>query len=406
MISNTIIIQLITSFLLALGLSLYSTRIVVNSVKKLNLFDCPNERSATKQPIPTLGGIAIFFSFIFATTIGLFGVDLGEWAYIVAATLLIFFIGLKDDILTLSPFKKIMGQIIAACIIIFFAKIRFTDLHGLFGIGEIGMIPSFLITGFTIIVIINAFNLMDGIDGLAAGLSILVTMVFGTWFLISGHLAYAILCVSLVGALGGFFYFNVYGKQYKIFMGDTGSLVLGTIISIFVIRFNEFNIDQTQPYSIASVPVISFGILSHPLIDTVRVMVIRILNHRSPFSADKNHFHHRLLTLGFSHRKATFTIVGMNALFIILIITLHHIGILRLAAYIAISSSILIMIPAYIIRKKHLIKKDDPFQQLLIPGSVPDEAIKPKSFLPNRNEQKHVHKSLKHPAFSHRFNFW
>ena len=406
MISNTIIIQLITSFLLALGLSLYSTRIVVNSVKKLNLFDCPNERSATKQPIPTLGGIAIFFSFIFATTIGLFGVDLGEWAYIVAATLLIFFIGLKDDILTLSPFKKIMGQIIAACIIIFFAKIRFTDLHGLFGIGEIGMIPSFLITGFTIIVIINAFNLMDGIDGLAAGLSMMVALIFGSWFLISGHLDYAILSVSLIGAIAGFFYYNVYGKEYKIFMGDTGSLMIGTIISILVIQFNEFNIDQTQPFSISSTPVISFGILAYPLIDILRVMAIRIKNQRSPFSADKNHLHHRLLALGFSHIKATYTIIGVNFIFIYMVFIMHTYGILRLSAYIAFACTILFMIPAFIIRKKRLIKIDDPYQQLLIPGRLSEVETRSKRLLLVQKEQKHVHKPIHHPVFFQRFNLW
>ena len=223
---------------MALGVSLYVVRIVVHAVSKLGLFDNPNARSSAEKPTPTLGGIAIFFSFIFAATIGLYGIVFPEWPYILVALMVIFFVGLKDDIVTLSPLKKIIAQIIAGCILIFLANIRFTNLHGLFGITEIGLIPSILITISTIIVVVNAFNLMDGIDGLASGLSILVSMIFGSWFFLSGHYEYAIISFSLMAAVAGFFYFNVYGKEYKIFMGDTGSLLLGTIVSILVIRFN------------------------------------------------------------------------------------------------------------------------------------------------------------------------
>jgi UDP-GlcNAc:undecaprenyl-phosphate GlcNAc-1-phosphate transferase len=292
--------------------------------------------------------------------------------------MLIFFVGLKDDVVTLPPYKKIIAQVVAAFIIIFLAEIRFTNLHGLLGIGEIGMIPSIIITCFTIVVIINAINLMDGIDGLAAGLSMLATLVFGSWFFVSGHIDYAILSFTLIGAIAGFFYLNVYGKRYKIFMGDTGSLVLGTVISILVIRFNEFNIDQTQPYAIASVPAISFGILSYPLIDTLRVMIIRIIYRKSIFSADKNHLHHRLLTLGFSHPKATYTIMGFNLLFIIFIFTIHHYGLLRLTAYITLIGGSLFMVPAYFIRKRNLIKIGDPVQQLLFHGMSENKVLNKK----------------------------
>jgi len=402
--SLQIAIQLITIFILALCISLYVLRIVVHAVNKLGLFDKPNARSSTNKTIPTLGGIAIFFSFVFVTTIGLHGNELPEWPYILVAIMLIFFVGLKDDIVSLTPLKKIIAQIIAAGILIFLAEIRFTNLHGLLGLTEIGMAPSILITGFTFVVIINAFNLMDGIDGLASGLSILISLVFGSWFLVSGHFEYAMICFSLIGAISGFFYFNVYGKEHKIFMGDTGSLLLGTIITILVIRFNEFNIDQTQPYAISSAPVISFGILSYPLIDTVRVMAIRIKHRRSPFSADRNHLHHRLLALGFSHIQATYTIIGANTIFILLVFIMHTYGVLRLTAYITLVGSLLFMIPAFIIRKKKLIKRDDPFQQLLIPG-FSDEKERRRSVSRIKRHKADLH-PLTRQTFLQKFNLW
>jgi len=317
-----------------------------------------------------LGGISIFLSFVFASTFGLSGVIMPELIYILVAVFLMFFVGLKDDILTISARKKLIAQFLAAAMIIFMAKIRFTNLHGFLGIEEIGIIQGTILSFFAIIVIVNAFNLMDGIDGLCAGLSMLAATVFGSWFFVSGHFDYAILSFSLVGAILGFFFYNVYGNKNRIFMGDTGSLVLGTIMSVIVIQFNEFNIDQTQPFAIASAPAVSFGILIYPLIDTLRVFTIRLLQFKSPFVADKNHLHHRLLTLGFSHRKATYTIMTMNLIFILSVFALQNIGIIKVMVFIFVFGGILFMIPAYFIQKGKLIKKRDHQQQLLFPGSA------------------------------------
>ena len=361
---------LIASFILAIFLSLYAVPIVVKVAHSLRFMDNPNERSAAESPIPTLGGISIFLSFIFSSTLGLTGEIMPEFVYIIIASLLMFFVGLKDDILTLSARKKLGAQLMAAAIIIFLGKMRFTDLHGFLGIEGIGIMPGVILTFFAVIGIINAFNLMDGIDGLCAGLSMLAAAVFGSWFFISGHFNYAILSFSLVGAIAGFFWYNVYGTKNRIFMGDTGSLVLGTIMSVLVIQFNEFNIDQTQPFAIASAPAVSFGILIYPLVDTLRVFIIRILNFKSPFLADKNHLHHRLLTLGLSHKQATYTIMGMNFLFIVAVFALKNFGILNVMLFNLIIGGLLFMIPAYLIQKKDLIKHSDHQQQLLFPGAA------------------------------------
>lgn len=365
-----ILIYLISSFLLALCISLYAVPIVVRVAHSLRFLDNPNERSAAVCPIPTLGGISIFLSFVFSTTVGLSGEPMPEFIYILIAVLLMFFVGLKDDILTIPARKKLVAQFLAAGIIIFLAKIRFTNLHGFLGIGEIGIVSGVILTFFAIIVIVNAFNLMDGIDGLCAGLSMLAATAFGSWFFVSGHFNYAILSFSLVGGILGFFYYNVYGKKNRIFMGDTGSLVLGTIMAVIVIQFNEFSIDQTQPFAIASAPAVSFGILIYPLVDTLRVFTIRLLQFKSPFVADKNHLHHRMLTLGFSHRKATYTIMAMNFIFILLVFALRNFGIIQLMGFIFVFGGILFMLPAYFIQKRKLIKKRDHQQQLLFPGSA------------------------------------
>jgi len=396
---------IITSFLLAIGISLYAVPIVIRVAHSLKLMDNPNERSAAKSPIPTLGGIAIFISFVFASTVGMSGDELPEMIYILSAVILMFFVGLKDDILMLSPWKKLVAQLITSSIIVFLAKIRFTNLHGFLGIGDIGMIPSVLLTFFVIIVIINAFNLMDGIDGLAAGLSMLAGIVFGGWFFISGHHDYAIMSIALVGAIAGFFYYNLYGKENKIFMGDTGSLVLGTLMAIIVIRFNEFNIDQTQPFAIASAPAVSFGILIYPLIDTIRVFIIRLLQFKSPFTADKNHLHHRLLTLGFSHKRATYTIISINILFIIPVFALQHIGIIPLMGFIIVTSGVLFMTPAYFIYRRHLIKKNDPHQQLLMPG-LTYELLRNRKYALKVSKRETRKQGVKLQTFFQKLNLW
>lgn len=396
----------ILSFAIGIGVSLYAVPVVIRIALALKLFDKPNGRSSAHTAVPTLGGIAIYLSFMLASTIGMDGYMFPVLRSIFTAVLLMFFVGLKDDILNLKPFKKIVAQLITAMILIFLANIRFTNLHGFLGFEEIGYIPGMLLTVFVMIVFINAFNLIDGIDGLAAGLGILATTIFGVWFFISNHFDYAVLSFSLSGALCGFFFYNVYGTKNKIFMGDTGSLVLGTLISIIVIKFNELNFDQTEPFSIASAPAVSFAILIYPLVDTLRVFTIRILNKRSPFTPDKNHIHHRLLAIGFSHRKATYTIIIANMLFVIPVFLLQNIGIVRLMVFNILFCSLLFMIPEIIIWKRNLISDDDPYQQILFPR-IQNKLLKNVTTIKHEQETPPLiikHKKLQNQL--HRFNFW
>jgi UDP-N-acetylmuramyl pentapeptide phosphotransferase/UDP-N-acetylglucosamine-1-phosphate transferase len=356
---------IIASLVIALVVSARTIPTIINVSRQLKLFAVPNGRSATIYNIPNLGGIAIFLGFIMGLTLTRNGYILPGLTFIIAGVMIMFFVGLKDDIVTLSASKKLASQVLVAGILMYLGHFRFTNLHGFMGIETIPVIPSYLLTGFVFIVFINAFNLIDGIDGLAAGLSIFAASVFGVWFYLSGHSEFAIVAFSLVGSLMGFFFYNVYGKRNKIFMGDTGSLTLGTIMAVLVIQFNEFNINQSAPYAVLSAPAVSFGILIYPLLDTVRVFAIRILQKKSPFSADKNHTHHRLLALGMSHRSATYIILAVNVIFTSAVLYFQWMGILGLMIFNVVIGGVLMLIPSYIAAVKKLIHKDDPYQKII-----------------------------------------
>lgn len=297
---------------------------IVRIAKAKNLIDAIGERKVHKKEVPTLGGVAIFMGVVLSTIISTNGYSFDILKYIIASIMIMFFIGLKDDIMIISAEKKFTLQIIAALILIFLGDIRITNFQGLFGINEINFVFSIITTIFLIAVIINAFNFMDGIDGLASGIAILSSVVFGTWFYLTGHIQYSILCFALSGSLCSFFYYNVFSKKNKLFMGDSGSLIIGTILSVATIQFIEFNNFKTEYYVYAS-PAVAFGILIIPLIDLFRVFFIRIFNGRSPFSPDTSHFHHCLLKINKVHLTATIITIIINSVFIILAFSLSNI---------------------------------------------------------------------------------
>lgn len=340
-------------FLIGFGLVCFTIPALIRVSFAKHLYDTPNERKVSKLVVPTLGGVSIFIGFIISTIIASDGYNFGELKYLIAAVVIMFFIGLKDDLMDISARKKLFAQLATALILIILGDFRFTNLHGAFGIHEISYASSFFLTLFAMIALINAINLIDGIDGLASGISIVITLAFGTWFLLSGHYEYGITSFSLTGTLVAFFLFNVFGKKNKIFMGDTGSLILGVIIVILAIKFNEFSINQVGPYAVLSAPVVSIAILIVPIIDTLRVFFIRLSEKRSPFSPDMNHIHHNMLKLGKSHLSTTLTIVLFNIIFIAFAISLSRIVSINNLMIIVIATGFLIAyIPSLILNLK------------------------------------------------------
>jgi UDP-GlcNAc:undecaprenyl-phosphate/decaprenyl-phosphate GlcNAc-1-phosphate transferase len=308
---------------LAFLITFFSIPVIIEVAKDKKLFDEPGERKIHKAVIPTLGGLGIFAGFIIATLMGAPPSN-AVLQYFIAAIMVIFFLGIKDDILILSATKKFIGQLVAAGIVIKFGGIQITNMYGFLGMHELSHTTSVLLTLFTIVVITNSFNLIDGVDGLAGCLGLLTSAIFGYYFYKTGLVLYSLMAFSLSGSLVAFLIYNF--SPAKIFMGDTGSLLIGLLNSIFVIKFISIADTPSFGFPLESAPAIGFAILIVPLFDTLRVVGIRIINRRSPFSPDRNHIHHFLLDLGLSHKMITITCLSANLIFIALAYFLRFTG--------------------------------------------------------------------------------
>lgn len=293
-----------------------SIPVVMQVAEKKKLYDIPDERKLHTRLIASLGGVGIFAGFILASLLSIQGSINPEFQAYFAAAIVIFFLGLKDDIMILSASKKFVGQLLAASIIIHLGDLRLDSLHGLFGVEKVSEGFGLAITYLTIIVVMNSFNLIDGVDGLAASLGILSMIVFGIYFFFADMQAYALLSFAMAGSLTAFIIFNHHPA--KIFMGDCGSLIVGMVNSILVIKFILVADKPLAAVPMNAVVAIGFAILIVPLLDTLRVFSVRIINGRSPFSPDRNHIHHLLLDRGLNHAAVTFTCVAINVLFILL----------------------------------------------------------------------------------------
>jgi len=305
-------------------ISFLAIPVVLQIAEQKKLYDVPDERKVHTHAVTSLGGVGIFGGFLLAALLSIQGYLNPEFQYFFAAALVIFFLGLKDDLVVLSASKKFVGQVVAASIIIHLGGIRLDSMHGLFGFEELPDAFGLALTYLTIIVVINSFNLIDGIDGLATSLGILTMLIFGTYFFMIGLQAYALLAYSLGGSLVAFLIFNHHPA--KIFMGDSGSLMIGLINAILVIKFINVASDPAIAIPIGSTAAIGFSILIVPLLDTLRVFAIRIFKGCSPFTPDRNHIHHLLLNRGLGHAAVTLICVSINIGFVVLAYSLRSIG--------------------------------------------------------------------------------
>ncbi|SHF44477.1 UDP-N-acetylmuramyl pentapeptide phosphotransferase/UDP-N-acetylglucosamine-1-phosphate transferase [Bacteroides faecichinchillae] len=303
-------------------------RILLISLRK-KLFDMPDERKVHKRAIPRLGGVSFFPTILISCcfvlalrTLTGYNIPtlqaayvLPECLFLVCGMTLLYLTGIADDLVGVRYRQKFIIQILSAS---FFpiAGLWINDLYGLFGIYTISAWIGIPFTILTIVFITNAINLIDGIDGLASGLSSVALLVFGILFLEKGLWMYSILGFSTFGVLIPFFYYNVFGsaeRARKIFMGDTGSLTLGYILSFLAIKYSQNNLEVTS-YTQGAF-VIAFSTLIVPAFDVIRVVIVRIRNGKSPFEPDKNHIHHKFLAMGFTPRKAMITILLVSCTF-------------------------------------------------------------------------------------------
>ena len=295
-------------------ISLMAIPVIVRVARAKGLTDKPNARSSHETSIPSLGGVAIFAGVFLGTTLLIPPDHINrQLNYAFAATFILFLVGQKDDIVGLVWHRKLLAEIIAALILIVLGDIRFTTFFGVFGVYVLPLWISVLVTLVVFLGIINAFNLIDGIDGLASGTGIMTSFVLGAWMYGIGEHGMAVMAWALTGSLVPFFYFNVFGKKLKLFMGDTGSLMIGLLMALFAAVLVGREVPQTNILYMKAAPVVVIAILFYPIFDLLRVFTLRLMRGKSPFTADRNHIHHLFLNAGFSHRRSTFYILILNA---------------------------------------------------------------------------------------------
>ncbi|MBQ9603146.1 MAG: undecaprenyl/decaprenyl-phosphate alpha-N-acetylglucosaminyl 1-phosphate transferase [Paludibacteraceae bacterium] len=289
--------------------------VVIRVAKTKGFVVRPNKRMSHNGEVPNIGGLNICFAFMLTY---LLCTPIEQNPFFLIGLFLIMVVGFTDDVLVLRPSAKLLGETLAGIALIGFADIRITHLHGLFGIAEIGIIPSYILSLGILLTIINAINLIDGIDGLASGLGILYCLFFAIYFGLAGETVWSNMAICMIGVLAVFFLFNVFGKRDKIFMGDSGSLLLGYLITAFVFRFCEINAYHLVPEALhmTAAPAVAVCVLTIPLFDAIRVSLTRIKQRRPLLEPDKNHIHHLLLRTGLNHIQTTCVLLSASIVFI------------------------------------------------------------------------------------------
>lgn len=324
---------ILLTFFTAFGVVLFSTPSLIKVAILKRLFDEPTEsRKLHSHVIPTVGGIIIFagtfFSFVlWFPTDSLLDIDvensnymknaislqttkaaINDFKYILASVFVLFFVGAKDDIIGTAPIKRLAAHILVALIIVLMADIRIKSMHGIFNAYEIPYWSSIFLSLFAIIVIINAFNFIDGIDGLAAGIALIAANIYGVWFYMCDDIIMSLLAFSLAGSLLAFLFYNF--SPAKIFMGDSGSTTIGLLLAVLSIKAIETPSADISDTVVSEIhrPIFVMATLCYPLIDTLRIFIYRSVRGISPFEADKNHIHHVLIGTGMNHKMVSTTL--------------------------------------------------------------------------------------------------
>jgi len=308
------IYEIILGFITAFVVVVLAIPQIIRFAVRFRLYDMPDERKSHREIVPALGGIALSGGLFLSMLLWTPSPDMDQVKYLLGAMMILFLVGAKDDIDPVSPLVKLSAQLLAGLILCHLAGVRLTSLYGLFGIYELDYVPSLVVSVFTILVITNSFNLIDGINGLLGLVSSVALLCFGGWFYAAGHIGMAIVAFSTLGGIIAFLKYNLTPAQ--IFMGDTGSLLVGVVCSICALQFIELSaaLPAASAYKIQSAPVVAAGLLLLPLMDTLRVFVMRAAKGRSPLHPDRRHMHHILIRTGLSHSAASFILMTISIL--------------------------------------------------------------------------------------------
>ena len=331
-----------------------------------NIVDNPDARKLQRNPVPVMGGIAVFFGI----TIGLCysqAIFNSASAFMLISTMLVMlYTGTMDDIIDLSPTLRFIIEILVIVWLMYTSRSSINCFWGLWGISTIPQWISYLLTIFAAVGIINAINLIDGVNGLSSGFCFMSSALFATFFYVTGNQTMTTLAMSAAGAIVPFFLHNVFGKNTKMFIGDGGTLVIGTMMAMFVMSILSQNTGCIRIVeSGAGLIPFTLAVLSIPVFDTVRVMSARILNKKSPFHPDKTHLHHMFIDLGFSHIGTTISILSLNFIVVAAWLVSYILGAsIDLQLYIVVALSLLFTFGFYGFAKRQLERKSNSLKTL------------------------------------------
>lgn len=321
-----------------------------------NIVDNPNARKLQRKPVPVLGGIAVFFGSVIGLGCASLVCNCSELFIVVVAMMIMLYTGTLDDILDLSPGLRFLVEIFTVLLLVYVGGYSLNDFHGLWGIHQI---PQYLAVPLTVVAavgIINGINLIDGVDGLSSGYCILTSLFFGGMFWGVGDRVMTMLAVVAAGSLIPFFFHNLFGKSSKMFIGDGGTLVMGIVISVFVMRTLTHGTfcEIYDPKNVGLIPFM-LAVLAVPVFDTLRVMTTRILKHKLPFHPDKTHLHHMFIRLGCSHAATTLAILLLN-LFVVLCGWLSYLAecSVDMQLYVVVLAALLITVGLYNFMEWHI----------------------------------------------------
>ncbi len=301
------------SFVVSFGLVSWIHPRIVKIARMKNIVDKPDARKLQNEPVPVLGGVAVFFGVVVGIGFMSTFVALPSMLVVVTAMMVMLYTGTMDDVLNLSPSLR-FGIEIAVVIGLIFSgggSFQIDDFHGLWGIGRIPEWVAVPLTIFAAVGIVNAINLIDGVNGLSSGYCILACFIFGIFFIFTHNLPMTLLAGVSAGALFPFFFHNVFGRTSRMFIGDGGTLVMGIVMAIFVCEVLQYEGDAVFGCG-DSIPF-TLAVLCIPVFDTLRVMSVRLLHGVSPFHPDKTHLHHMFIALGCSHPMTTVAILTLNS---------------------------------------------------------------------------------------------
>ena len=319
--------NILIAFFASLVAAIWIHPIIVKIAHKKNIVDNPNARKLQSTPVPVLGGVAVFFGIIIGLAFTSGELSSASLTPIIAAMMIMLYTGTMDDIIDLTARTRFLFEIGVIALLISTQGLLIDDFHGLWGVHEISMIAAIPLTIFAAVGIINSINLIDGVNGLSSGYCILASVVFGTFFYITNNTPMVILATVSIGSLLPFFFHNVFGKTSKMFIGDGGALVMGLIMSVFVINTLSSDISTIDGiYNPSGLIPFTLAAMVIPVADTLRVMSSRIIRGTSPFHPDKTHLHHMFIGLGFSHAGTTMMILLLNTIVIAAQLIAWHAG--------------------------------------------------------------------------------